>query len=172
MAEAPQDVEQIRRQMAQIRMELHQDMQGVVRGTEAATNWQYYVRHYPWPSLALALAVGYLIVPRRHRSVHEVAEEAAEEATAAVRQTPRKKQAAPRADGETVQEKKKKAGLMGIVFGFLGPIVLRAAQSYAAQYVENFIATQGILGPDVMAGSGGPPPSGPGGGRAGTSRPS
>ena len=72
------DVDDIRRQMAQIRRELHEDMQGVVAGAEAAFDWQYYVRLYPWAFLAGAAVVGYLVVPKRHKTAREVAEEAVE----------------------------------------------------------------------------------------------
>ena len=44
------------------------------------------------------------------------------------------------------REKVRKRGLIAAAFGFVGPIVWRAAQSYAAQYVENFITQQGGLG--------------------------
>jgi len=160
LASTNEQIEEIRRRMAQIRMELHQDMQGVVAGTDAATDWRYYVRLYPWASLGAAALVGYLVIPRRRRSVTEVARKAAEAATEKVQQaveTARPKTKA-KAEGPAEKETRKK-GMLGLALGFLAPVVSRAVQGYAAQYVENLIAQQGMtMGPQ-------PQPAAPSGGQ-------
>ena len=62
--------------MAQIRQRLHQDMQGVVAGAEAASDWKHYVRLYPWAALGVwPSPAGFLVIPRRRRSVSKTAEE-------------------------------------------------------------------------------------------------
>src|SRR4051794_25537437 len=71
------EIDEIRREMAQIRMDLHKEMQGVVVNAEAATDWRQYVQRYPFASLALAASVGFLTVPRRRRSIRATAEAAA-----------------------------------------------------------------------------------------------
>lgn len=141
--EIKDDINAIRRHMAQIRRELHEDMQGMVAGAEAATDWRYYVRLYPWAALGAACAIGYLIVPKR-RSVTRAAEAAAEDVVDRVQDVVR---SARGGRSETVKKEKKKAGIVGALFGMLLPVVTRAAQSYAAQYVESWIAQQGMLGP-------------------------
>ncbi|MEO6809665.1 MAG: hypothetical protein ABI353_11190 [Isosphaeraceae bacterium] len=152
--ETKDDINAIRRHMAQIRRELHEDMQGVVAGAEAASDWRYYVRLYPWAALGAASAVGFLIVPRR-RSVTRAAEAAAEDVVDRVQSVVK---AAGGGRSQTVKQEKKKAGVVGALFGMALPIVTRAAQSYAAQYLENWIAQQGMLGP--LAGN--DPTPGPG----------
>jgi hypothetical protein len=127
-------VDEIRRGMAQIRVDLHQDVRGVVAGAEAATDWRYYVRLYPWASLAAAAVGGFLIVPRKRRSVRATAQAAAE-ATAAKLQ-----EVLPTEPRAQAQKGKRRTGLIGLVLGFAGPVVVRAAQSYAAQYLENYLA--------------------------------
>lgn len=134
MADATNDTNLIRKRMAEIRMELHEDVQGVVAGTEAAFDWQYYVRLYPWGALAAAVVAGYLVVPRKRRVHVELTHEES---------GPRPAGKSPR---EEIQEDKKearrKSGMLGMAFGFLSPIVMRAAQNYASQYVENWIQQQ------------------------------
>jgi hypothetical protein len=181
VATARDDVDEIRRAMAQIRRELHEDMQGVVAGAEAASDWRYYVRRYPWVALGAAAALGFLVVPKRKRSAAEVAEKAATEAvhqtagrlSGLLRRT--RHEAAKVAEGakdvaegrepESVEKKKAKSGLMGMLFGMITPIAMRAAQNYAMHFVENWITQQqqaAGLGP--MAAGGPPPGFGPFGG--------
>ena len=128
MATASNEIDDIRRQMAKIRRELHEDIQNVVAGAEAVTDWRHYVRLYPWTCVSLAVAIGYLIVPKRHRTVVEkvttVVPVPVEEAI------------------EAPAKKEKRAGIAGMLFGLLSPIAMRAAQNYASHYIENWIAQQ------------------------------
>jgi len=143
--------DEIRRQMAQIRRELHEDIQGVVAGAEAVTDWRRYIRLYPWASLGVAFAVGFLIIPRRRRSVAEVVKEVipVQVQRAAEAPTPKEKE-------------KRKAGIFGALFGMLVPIAVRAAQGYASQYLEHWIAQQGVIRPMPTPGRPGPQPGRPG----------
>jgi len=137
--------------MAQIRHELHQDVRGVVQNAEAATDWRRYYRMYPWASLAVAFAVGYLIVPKRRRKIPRDIVTRADLAQV-------------REDVQEAKEPAKKAaskGIMGALFGMLVPVVVRAAQGYAVQYFETWLAQQ----QNVLAGLGAaahPAPGGPG----------
>lgn len=160
MASAPDEVTDIQREMARIRVELHQNMEGVVAGAEAATNWHRYVKLYPWASLGAAFAVGYLLVPRKRRSATRTGRAAAHAVVDEVREALAEGKSAPIAE-----KPKKKAGIVGTLFGFVGPIALRAAQGYAVQYVENWILQQAAQSPLVgnpMAGSSPPPRGKPG----------
>src|SRR5689334_7390986 len=118
------DIDEIRREMAQIRMNLHKEIRGVVVNAEAATDWRRYVRSYPFASLALAAGVGYLVVPRRRRSIRDTAEAAAT-ATAERLHQELAETAPPR----------RRAGwgstIVAPIAGLLGSMALRAAQNYA-----------------------------------------
>ena len=70
------EIDQIRRQMAQIRHDLHQDVSNVVSGVSEVVNevsgvmdWRSALRSHPYMLVGAALAVGYLIVPRRKKVV-------------------------------------------------------------------------------------------------------
>jgi hypothetical protein len=149
LSTASNDIDSIRQQMAQIRHELHQDVRGVVKHAEAATDWQRYFRMYPWQSLAVAFAIGYLIVPKRRRKVpRDVATRAD---IAQVRE-----------EVQEAREPAKKAatkGVLGALLGMLVPVVVRAAQGYAVQYFENWLAQQ----QNLLAGLGAALPQAPGG---------
>jgi hypothetical protein len=140
-------IDDIRRRMARIRRELHEDVKTVVAGAEAAFDWKRYVRLYPWACAGSALAIGYLIVPKKRRQVIE-----------RVTVVPAVQAAAAPVAKAAKQEikKERKAGLIGAAFGMLVPVVTRALQSYAAQYVENWIAQQ-----TAAASAFGPKPSPP-----------
>lgn len=179
-AARPADADEIRRRMAQIRRELHEDMQGVVAGAEAASDPRRYVHRYPWLFVVLAVLLGYLLVPRRRRSVTEVAEQVAERTRAeieAVAQTipsangrstsraPQGRSLAGRllraaTGGSTARDTgQRQAGVTGMLFGLVTPIALRAVQSYAAHRVEQWLAQQQL---HAQAPGLGPFGSGPG----------
>jgi hypothetical protein len=132
------EIDEIRKQMASIRREMHENVKGVVQNAEEVTDWRRYVRSSPWLAFGGAFVLGYLIVP--HKRAAALAPQ--------VIVTP------PNMDGPGLQqsyasvapaEKKKKSigrKLFGAAFALASPIALRAAQGYAMQYLENFIAQQ------------------------------
>ncbi len=162
MVSSTDEVTDIQREMARIRVELHQNMQGVVAGAEAATNWHRYVKHYPWAALGAAFVVGYFIVPRKRRSATRTGEAAAHAVVDEVREAVSGTNARPI---EKPKKPKKKAGLIGTAFAFVGPIALRAAQGYAVQFVENWIMQQAaqnpLMGNPMAASAQTPPPKRP-----------
>lgn len=123
------EVDDIRRKMAEIRLDMHRDIKSVRAGTEAATSWHFYVKHYPWAALGAAAVLGFVLVPRRHQDVKVVMPQV---------------QA-----GETKNEKRRKKGLIAVALGFLGPIALRAAQGYAVNYLDTLMAQNPMQGPDL-----------------------
>jgi hypothetical protein len=155
------DVEQIRRRMAQIRRELHEDVREVVASAEAVTDWHRYIRKFPWVAIGLAAGIGYLIVPRRHRKA--AARPATGADVAEVREAVEEIRPAARS---RVPEREKK-GLIAMGVGLLGPVLLRAAQGYAVQYLENWIVQQ-----QQQAMAAGPPPPGQARAPGGPGRPS
>lgn len=134
MATAINDADEIRLQMAQIRRELHSDVREVVATAEAVTDWRRYIRMYPWAAVGAALALGYFVVPRRHKAVPVPLLTPAD--MAEVHETIEKNKAT------THESDQKGKGLVGMAIGFLGPIAVRAAQGYAAQYLEQWLEQQ------------------------------
>jgi len=131
------EVDEIRRRMAQIRRELHEDVRDVVASAEAVTDWRRYLRMYPWLTLGLPFAVGYLIVPKRRRKIpRDIATQAD---VAQVREVVQS--VAEKAREEPPKEKAKK-GLFAMAWGLAAPIAIRAVQGYAIQFLENWIHQQ------------------------------
>jgi hypothetical protein len=153
VATVSNEVEEVRRRMAEIRRELHEDVREVVATAEAVTDWQRYVRTYPLASLGVAFALGYVVVPKRRRRIP--ADVATQSDVAKVREA---------VETKADEGKKEKAskGLIGMAWALLTPVAVRAAQSYAVQYLENWIHEQ-----QQAAASTGPPrperPAAPGG---------
>lgn len=128
MATVRIEADDLRRQMAEIRSQLHQDMREVVNVATIATDWRSYLRGRPWLAIGLAFSAGFLLVPRRSRPTTLVVPPSAVDV--------RNLQPAVQA------EKPGRLPLMRWFLGAVGPIAVRAAQSYALNYVENFLVNQ------------------------------
>jgi hypothetical protein len=125
------DLSDIQRRMAQIRHEMHEEVQGAVRGAQSLTDWRSMVADHPWGALGIAAAVGYLVVPHR-RSRDDGGSAAHLAATvAAVSQA----EAARRGAGRPVG----KSSLVRSAFSLLTPVLIRAAQNYALNQVEQWL---------------------------------
>jgi hypothetical protein len=133
VATATNETDEIRRRMAQIRHQLHEDVREVVAGTEAVTDWRRYVRMYPWATVGVVTAAGYMLVPRRRRSVPR---DVARQSDVAEMREELERARVPE------QEKERRASLVGAAFGMLAPMAWRVAQNYAMGYVEQWIAQQ------------------------------
>lgn len=118
------ETDEIRRQMAKIRSELHSEMRGVVDVATAATDWRAYIRNRPWLAIGLAFTAGFVVVPRRSKPTTIVVQQPAADVENLV--------AAP--------ESANRFSVMRWVMGTVGTMAVRAAQSYASNYVENFLA--------------------------------
>ena len=55
------DLNDLQRQMAQVRHEMHEDVKGAVRGAQSLTDWRRIVASHPWAALGAAAAVGFLV---------------------------------------------------------------------------------------------------------------
>jgi hypothetical protein len=121
------DITEIQQRMAQIRRDMHEDVREAVKGAQSLTDWRSQVRSHPWVALGTAAGLGYLIVPKRHPApAPAIVTVAPAAATQPIASAP----------------KKKRWGLIGSAFGLLAPIAVRAAQNYAIQYLEQWIASQ------------------------------
>ncbi len=144
MATVPNDVDTIRRQMAEIRRELHEDVKGVAATAAAATDWHRYLTMYPWVTLGVAFGVGYYLVPKRHRTAEALATTQADlsKVRQMVESTGQKVTETLKSQGQDEPTKTREKGLIAAGLGMVAPLVLRAAQGYALKYLEHWIMQQ------------------------------
>ena len=71
-AEPPVDVvltaDQIQKQMATVREQIHERSDEVVTSTKELADWRFYVRRHPWASVTAAAVIGYAIVPLKAKA--------------------------------------------------------------------------------------------------------
>lgn len=70
--------EKICRRMAELRRELVHDMQDVSRSAKAMASPSFYIRKFPWATLAVAAGLGYLLIPKKKQVVQPDMEALAE----------------------------------------------------------------------------------------------
>jgi hypothetical protein len=159
------DADEIRRQMAAIRRELHQDVKEVVATAGAVTDWRRYITSFPWVSLGAAFAAGYLLVPRRSRTAESLADVSS--ALRAVERTGEQMVGEAMRRDEPAGQRK---SLASTALAIVTPLALRAAQGYAMKYLEQWIMQQqtghahAVTSPDrygPRAGTGSGRPVGP-----------
>ena len=61
--------EKVRRRMAELRRELECDVRQVGRSAHMMTDWTFYMRKYPWAVAAVAVAAGYMLVPKKKADI-------------------------------------------------------------------------------------------------------
>jgi hypothetical protein len=59
----------IRRRMAELRRELTCDVRDVGRSARAMADPSFYVRRFPWATVAVAAAIGYMLIPKKKQIV-------------------------------------------------------------------------------------------------------
>lgn len=115
--------ESIQAQMATIRHDIDDDVQGLVTNARQMTDWTHYVRASPWGSMVAAAVVGYLVVPNK---LFVKSPDAGTMAKLAK-------------DNRIVVESKPEAvaktGLAATAFTFLAHSLLRAGMAYAGQQI-------------------------------------
>jgi hypothetical protein len=73
-----ESVDKICRRMAELRRELVYDMQDVSRSAKAMASPSFYMRKFPWATLAVAAGLGYLLIPKKKHVVQPDMEALAE----------------------------------------------------------------------------------------------
>jgi hypothetical protein len=121
-----EQAEQLRREMAQVRRDLVEEADQIAENARTVTDWRYYVRTYPWASMAVAAAVGYIVVPRRL----EVLTPDPDTLARLARQD--RLVVKPKAEAEP------KKGLPGTLFTFLSSMVIRGALAAIGQQVAAY----------------------------------
>lgn len=119
--------------MRDVRSELREDVQEIVENARVMTDWQYYVRSYPWLCLGAAAAVGYLIVPSRvqvYRPDPQMLAELVRQHQVAV-----KTEVKPQPSG----------GLLGGLVNIAAGAALQGASAIASQQLQQFL--RGLAAP-------------------------
>ena len=125
------DISDIQRRMAQIRHDMHQEVQGAVKGAQSLTDWRSFVTNHPWLSISVASVVGYLVVPTRQSTsptIVTVAHPSSEHLTPATALDQRHQ---PRPSGWSI---------MGTAFSLLAPVAVRGAQNYILGHLEQWLS--------------------------------
>jgi hypothetical protein len=124
------DISEIQRRMAQIRHDMHQEVQGAVKGAQSLTDWRSFVKGHPWLSISVASVVGYLIVPTRRSTsptIVTVGNPSPELLTAATADQSR-------------QLKQSRWSILGTAFSLLAPVAVRGAQNYVLGQLEQWLS--------------------------------
>jgi hypothetical protein len=125
---ASPETDVIRLRMEEVRCELDEDVQVIVEGARDMGEWRYYVRTYPWVFLGSALAVGYLIVPRRAQGMQSDAQSLAELAN----------QSRLLATASSTLQ----GGAGRTLLEFLGNLAMRGVLSYVGQQADKLFVNQ------------------------------
>lgn len=126
-----EEIERIRGEMAQIRLDLHENVQGAVEGARALADVSSYFKNHFWAVAGVAAVVGYWLVPRRAPEPAPTKEDVRETVQSVMSRRDRAKEAA--ASG---------GGTLGTLFGLVAPIATRVAQGYAVGLVEDWLSAR------------------------------
>jgi hypothetical protein len=122
----------IRLRMDQVRSDLDEDVQEIVEGARDMGQWRHYVKSYPWVCAGLAVAAGYLIVPRR--------------AVGMLRDSSALAQLASQGGQLATSHLLAKGSVGGKLLELAADLALRGISRYVAQQAGNLFATP-VAGP-------------------------
>lgn len=60
-----ESAEAIIARMQQVRLEVGDGVNDIVKSAKALTDWRYYVKSHPWACVGLAVAAGFMLAPKR-----------------------------------------------------------------------------------------------------------
>jgi ElaB/YqjD/DUF883 family membrane-anchored ribosome-binding protein len=125
------DIAEIQRRMAQIRHDMHQEVQGAVKGAQLLTDWRGLVKSYPWLSVSLVAIAGYVIVPRRQTTY-----------SVSVGTLPASTAPTPVTTALAQPRRSRRPGwnILGTAFSLLAPVATRVAQNYALGHLEQWLS--------------------------------
>lgn len=124
------EAEEIQRQMARIRCDLNQEVGEIVQSARVMSDWQYYVRTYPWICVGAAVALGYLVVPQRLEVFSPDAKtlaKLAEQNRLLVKPEP---------------EVHKRGGMVGSLFSLVAGMFVRGLVNYAGQSLGKMVSME------------------------------
>ena len=133
------EIDEIRRQMAQIRHDLHQDVSSVVSSVsdvvEEVTevmDWRSTVARHPYMLVGSAMLVGYLIVPRRK-----------------IKESDRNDVQVGSLVSAPATRRKQGFRPLSWTRDLVWPIAMHSLQSYAMIWIEQRLKDHFNLGPDM-----------------------
>lgn len=130
MANATSTPEEIQREMREVRAELRGGMQEIVNQASGLSDWQQYVKAYPWLSLGAAAALGFLIVPSRPVIIRPDAKELMELAKT------------NRLELEPIaQRKPSRPGIVGTLMNYATSALMQAGMALATQQLAQLQQT-------------------------------
>jgi hypothetical protein len=130
-------IEEIQRRMAQIRLELHEDVRSAVTSARSMTDWRVLVASHPWLYAAAAAAIGYLVVPKRAREARNSSLSAA----------PTGQVQAGAVASDRVPEPQRGYGpVLSTAFSLVAPLLVRLGQNYFLNSVERWLAQYPLFG--------------------------
>ncbi|HEX6961471.1 MAG TPA: hypothetical protein VF175_06360 [Lacipirellula sp.] len=69
--------EEIVQRMQEVRRGVGDDVRGIVETAKTLTDWRYHVKHHPWLLVGGAVALGFLVAPRKKKIPASEAQELA-----------------------------------------------------------------------------------------------
>lgn len=123
---ADSSVDDIRARMARIRSRAHYKASRLGEETRQFFDWKNYVRLFPWGTVAVALGLGYWLVPKRKAVTASDAK-----ALAGLAKSGRMTVAPPAPPP--------KKTIIGGLLAVAGGIALKAATSYAQTYAQQYL---------------------------------
>jgi len=126
------EVDEIRRQMAQIRHDMHYDVSHVVGDVEEVMDWRAALRRHPYLLVGVGVAAGYFLVPRRRREPARWVERDSMATQPFLDRPP--ELARPATPPKSLARR-----AAGWAAGMIWPLVNQSAQNYAAVWLENQI---------------------------------
>jgi len=122
-------IDLIRQRMARIRMRAQFKAERLGDETRQFLDWKHYIRLFPWSTLAAAVVVGYVMVPRR-ASLPRSTANALMEMAKADQQAPKAAPPPPPA---------KRTGMFDGLIGLAGNALLKAGLTFATQQVTRMV---------------------------------
>ncbi|REJ81568.1 MAG: hypothetical protein DWQ34_26990 [Planctomycetota bacterium] len=122
--------EEIRREMIGVREHLARDVDEIVDGAGRLTDWRNYVASFPWGSLGAAVALGFMVVPRKLEIVSpdaDTLEKLAKSNRLVVEHKPRSE---------------RKPGFIETAFTLTANTLLRAGIAYAGRQIGKHVGQQ------------------------------
>jgi hypothetical protein len=114
------EAEAICRRMAELRHELSSDVRQVRGDARVISDWKFYVRRFPWATVGIAVAVGFLLIPRKKAIISPDQDALAEMV--------QKKQL--RLD---VDHKREKPGMLGTLLPMAATLAVKTGMSYMGE---------------------------------------
>lgn len=124
------ETDRIRAEMAQIRCDLNDDVEGLVEHAREMTDWRHYVKTYPWASVAAAAALGYFAVPKKSQIISP------DEKTLAALARKNQLVVVDRPKAE------KRRTLSGSLFNLVASLAMRGIMAYVGQQAGKMMGQQ------------------------------